>query len=121
MTQWEELILLTTTPATTMNISSTPKQHQPQQKHSTTKYLFRPQGVTVTAHLEDDKNELKKIRNQKRNVRRRLAVEHRQQVGNSFDYSNSDLRNVINIGRDARTVIIARRKEREEVDVRPAQ
>ena len=32
------------------------------------------------------------------------------------DYSNSDLRNVINIGRDARNAIISRRKELEEID-----
>jgi hypothetical protein len=72
-------------------------------------------GVTVTVHMEDDQSEFKKIRNQKRNTRCRLTAEHRQQqVGDSFDYSNSDLRNVINIGRDAHTVIISRRKEREE-------
>ena len=74
-----------------------------------------PQGVTVTIHLDDDQSELKRIRNQKRNIRRRLAVERRQQqVGDSSDYSNSDLCNVISIGRDAHTVIISRRKEREE-------
>ena len=74
-----------------------------------------PQGVTVTVHLDDDQSELKRIRNQKRNIRRRLVVEHRQQqVGHSSDYFNSDLCNVINIGRDAHTVIISRRKEREE-------
>jgi len=67
-------------------------------------------------HLDDKQNELKKIRNQKRCMRRRLATERRQQLGDSFDYSNSDLRNVINIGRDARTVIINRRKEREEAE-----
>ena len=75
-----------------------------------------PPGVTITVHLEDDQSKLKKICNKKRNMRRRLASEHCQQVGDSFDYSNSDLCNVINIGRDARTVIINRRKEREEAD-----
>ena len=75
-----------------------------------------PPGVTVTVHPDDDQNELKKIRNQKRCMRHRLATERCQQLGNSFDYSNSDLHNVINIGRDARTVVINRRKEREEAE-----
>ena len=75
-----------------------------------------PPGVIVTVHLDDDQGELKKIRNQKRSMRRHLATEHRQQLGDSFDYSNSDLHNVINIGRNAKTVIINRRKEREEVE-----
>ena len=75
-----------------------------------------PPGVTVTVHLDDEQNELKKICNQKRCMRRRLAIERRQQLGDSFNYSNSDLRNIINIGRDARTVIINRRKEREEAE-----
>ena len=70
-----------------------------------------PPGLTVTMHLDDKHNELKKIHNQKRGIRRRLMPEHRQQLDDSFDYSNSDLRNIINIGRDARTVIINRRKE----------
>ena len=37
-----------------------------------------PPGVTVTVHLDDEQNELKKIRNQKRCMRRRLAIERRQ-------------------------------------------
>jgi hypothetical protein len=71
-------------------------------------------GITVIVHLEDDQSELKKIRNQKRNMRRYLTKGRRLQVGDSFDYSNSDLPNVINIGRDAHTVIINRRKECEK-------
>ena len=72
--------------------------------------------VTVTINVESD--EAKKIRNQKRNMRRRIATEWRQQqIGDAFDYSSSDLRNVINIGRDSRTVIISRRKERQEAEV----
>jgi hypothetical protein len=50
-------------------------------------------------------------------MRRRIATEQRQQqIGDAFDNSNSYLRNVINIGRDARTVIISRRKERQEAE-----
>ena len=74
-----------------------------------------PSSVTVTVQMDGDESERRKIRNQKRNIWCHQAAEsHHQQVGNSFDYSNSDLRNVINIGRDARTVIISRRKERQE-------
>ena len=48
--------------------------------------------------------------------RQRLANRQHEQQGDNYDYSNSDLRNVINIGRDARNVIISRRKEREEIE-----
>ena len=37
-------------------------------------------------------------------------------MGDDYDYSNSDLRNVINIGRDARNVIISRKNKREEIE-----
>jgi hypothetical protein len=73
-----------------------------------------PPGVTVTVHLDHEHNELNRIRNLKRGMRRRLATECRQQLGDSFDYSNSDLRNAINMGHDARIVISNRRKECEE-------
>jgi len=73
-----------------------------------------PPRVTATMHLDDEHNKLNKIRKQKRGMRCRLATERRQQLSDSFDNSNSDLRNIINIMRGARTVIINRRKEREE-------
>ena len=62
-----------------------------------------PPGNTVTVHLD---NNLKMI----------LKTEHHQQLGDSFDYSNSDLHNVINIGRNAKTVIINKREDHEEVE-----
>ena len=43
-------------------------------------------------------------------------MEHHQQLGDSFDYSNSDLHSVINIGRNARTVIINKGEDHEEVE-----
>ena len=46
----------------------------------------------------------------------RLANNQQEQQGDNYDYSNCDLRNVINVGRDARNVIISRRKECEEVE-----
>ena len=55
--------------------------------------------------------------NQKRAFRcQRLANSQQEQQGDNYDYSNCDLRNVINVGRDARNVIISRRKERKEVE-----
>ena len=39
-----------------------------------------------------------------------------QHRGHSYNYSNNDLRNVINIGRDARSVIISKRQEREDME-----
>ena len=44
------------------------------------------QGITVTVHLDS-------------NPKKIFKTEHHQQLGDSFDYSNSDLHNVINIGR----------------------
>ena len=35
-----------------------------------------------------------------------VTERHQKHRGDSYDYSNSDLRSVINIGRDARNVII---------------
>jgi hypothetical protein len=43
-------------------------------------------------------------------------TENHQQLGDSFDYSNSDLHNVINIGRNAKTVIIIKGEDQEEVE-----
>ena len=55
--------------------------------------------------------------NQKRAFRRqRLSNLQQEQQGDNYDYSNCDLRNVINVGRDARNVIISRRKEHEEIE-----
>ena len=48
--------------------------------------------------------------------RQRLANTLQEQQGDNYDYSNYDLRSVINVGRVARNVIISRRKEREEVE-----
>jgi hypothetical protein len=76
-----------------------------------------PPGLTVTVHLDGELNKLKKIRNQKRCMRHWLATERRQQLGDSFNYSNNDLSNVIIIRHDARTVISNRRTEHEEVEV----
>jgi len=62
-----------------------------------------PPGITVTVHLD---NNPKKI----------LKTEYHQQLGDSFDYSNSDLHNVINIGRNVKTVIINKGEDQEEVE-----
>ena len=81
-----------------------------------------PRAVTVTVqldeqHLAEDLYERCRQLNQKRAFRRqRLANTLQEQQGDNYDYSNCDLRSVINIGRDARNIIISRRKEREEVD-----
>ena len=61
-----------------------------------------PPGITVTVHLDN-------------NPKMIIKTEHHQQLGNSFDYSNNDLHNVINIGRNTKTVIINKREDHEEV------
>ena len=60
-------------------------------------------GITVTVRLD---NNPKKI----------LKTEHHQKIGDLFDYSNNDLHNVINIGRNAKTVIINKGEDHEEVE-----
>ena len=76
----------------------------------------------VTIQVEDDPMavdlyERRRSRNQKWEFRSQQVVDRRQeQQGDNYDYSNSDLRNVINIGRNARNVIISRRKESEEIE-----
>ena len=68
-------------------------------------------------HAAEDLYERRRLLNQKRAFRRqRLANRQQEQQGDNYDYSNSDLRNVINIGRDTRNVTISRRKEREEIE-----
>ena len=47
--------------------------------------------------------------------RQRLSNRQQEQQDDNYNYSNCDLRNVINIGR-ARNVIISRRKEHEEIE-----
>ena len=59
--------------------------------------------ITVTVHLEN-------------NPKMILKTEHHQQLSDSFDYSNSDLHNVINIGRNAKTVIFNKEEDHEEVE-----
>ena len=61
-----------------------------------------PPGIIVTVHLDNNPNMI-------------LKTEHHQQLGDSFDHSNNDLHNVINIGRNARTVII-NKEDHEEVE-----
>ena len=76
----------------------------------------------MTVQLEDepvseDLYECSRVLNQKRAFRRQRAANHRQeQQGDNYNYSNNDLRNVINIGRDAHNVIISRKKESEEIE-----
>ena len=62
-----------------------------------------PPGITVTVHLDN-------------NPKMILKTEHQQQLGNSFNHSNNDLHNVINIDHNARTVFISKREDHEEVE-----
>jgi hypothetical protein len=62
-----------------------------------------PLRITVTVHLDN-------------NPKMILKTEHHQQLGDSFDYSNSNLHNVTNIGRNMKTVIINKREDHEEVE-----
>ena len=81
-----------------------------------------PPAVTVTVQLDkqhpaEDLYERRRQLNQKRAFRRqRLANSLQEQQGDNYDYSNCDLRSVINVGRDARNIIISRRKEWREVE-----
>ena len=66
-------------------------------------YENPPPGITVTVHLDN-------------NPKMILKTEYHQQLGNSFDYSNNDLHNIINIGRNAKIVIINKKEDYEEVE-----
>jgi hypothetical protein len=61
---------------------------------------------------EDDvRKERFRIRNAKCTERRNCAIEQQQrQLGNIYDFSTTDLRNIINIGRDGCNVIMARQQ-----------
>jgi len=102
-----------TTPTTITEVKTTIKQDPP----------LAPPAVMVTVQLEDelvaeDLYERCRVRNQKRVFRcQRVANRRQEQQGDNYDYSNGGLRNVVNIGRDARNVIISRKKEREEIEV----
>ena len=78
--------------------------------------------MIVTVQLEEqhpaeDLYERRRLLNQKRAFKRqRLANSQQEQQGDNYDYSNCDLRNVINVGRDTRNVVISRRKEHEEFE-----
>ena len=58
----------------------------------------QPPGITVTVHLDN-------------NPKMILKTEHQQQLGNSSNHSNNDLHNIVNIGHNARTVIINKRED----------
>ena len=81
-----------------------------------------PPAMTVTVQLDgqnpaEDLYDRRRQLNQKRAFRRqRLANTLQEQQGDNYDYSNYDLRSVINVGRDARNIIISRRKEQQEVE-----
>jgi len=75
--------------------------------------------VTIKMEKEDDdyEEDRRRICNQRHAERHQRVLERIQEDnGESHDYSNNDLRNIINIGRDARTVIISNRHEREEIE-----
>jgi hypothetical protein len=80
-----------------------------------------PPAVAVTVQLEEqpaaeDLYERCRLLNQKRVFRQQRIADRRQEKqGDNYDSSNNDLRNVINIGRDARNVIISRKKECEKI------
>ena len=67
--------------------------------------------------MAEDLYERRHVRNQKRAFRRHhVANRHQEHRGDNYDYTNNNLRNVINIRHGARNVIISRRKEREEIE-----
>ena len=104
------------------NIETTPPMITEPQATTKQDLPAPPPVVTVTVQLEEqhpseDLYEHRRLLNQKRAFRRqRLANSQQEQQGDNYDYSNCDLRNVINVGHDTRNVIISRRKEREEIE-----
>jgi hypothetical protein len=71
-----------------------------------------------TVKIEDEgdvRNERCRLRNAKCAKHRRCTLEQHQ-PDNLYDFSMTNLRNVINVGRDTRNVIIAKQQERVEVE-----
>ena len=101
-----------TTPPVVTEVKATVQQDPP----------VAPPAITVIVQLEEepvaeDLYERRRLLNQKRAFRhQRVAIRRQEQQGDDYNYSNSDLRNVINISRDACNVIISRKKEREEIE-----
>ena len=97
---------MVTSPVAIMQIKASVNQDPP----------LAPPAITVTVQLEskpvaENLYERRCIQNKKWEFRRqRVANRRQEQQGDNYDYSNSDLRNMINIGRDARIVIISRKK-----------
>ena len=59
----------------------------------------------------------RRIHNQKRTERRQRLLDRLQEdVGEPHDYSNNDLRNVIDIERDVHTIIISKHQECEKAE-----
>jgi hypothetical protein len=74
-------------------------------------------GTMKIGDEDDVQKERRKLRNAKRAARRlRIPEQPEHQLGNLYDFSIMDLRNVINVDRDARNIIIARQQERIEVE-----
>jgi len=76
-----------------------------------------PPSIIVKIEEEDSniEKERHKNSNQKRAEHRQRILEcYQEEAGESYDYSNNDLRNVINIGHDAHTVIISKHQEHED-------
>jgi len=102
-----------TTPSTIIEAQATTKEDLPAPP---------PPAVTITVQLDkqypvEDLYERRRQLNQKRAFRRqRLANTLQEQQGDNYDYSNCDLRTLINVWRDARNIIISRRKEQGEVE-----
>ena len=102
-----------TTPPTITEPQATTKQDLPAPP---------PPAVTIIVQLEEqhpveDLYKRRRLLNQKRAFRRqRLANNLQEQQGDNYDYSNCDLRSVINVRRDARNIIISRRKEWGKVE-----
>jgi hypothetical protein len=74
-------------------------------------------GTTKIEDEDDVQKEPHKLRNAKRaTCRQRVPEQHQHQHGNLYVCSTSDLRTIINAGRDARNVVITRQQERDEVE-----
>jgi hypothetical protein len=85
-----------------------------------TSYQVHALDTVGTMKVEDEdgvQKEQRKLRNAKRAAcRQRISEQHQHQRGNLYDFSTIDLRNVINVNRDARNIINARQQEHIKVE-----
>jgi uncharacterized protein YcbK (DUF882 family) len=80
-------------------------------------HVHNIEDVVKIEDEDDVQSERRRFRNAKHTKHRKHTMERQQhQPGDLYDFSMTNLHNIINISRDACNIIIARQQERVEVE-----